>query len=172
MSHEYSIGVSASMMPTNPAVSVTAEITRRATSESPIRLRLSLRNRGCETKRLDLGFTPPFSKYVLTEDDDSSALVLVPPNYSGFQGVDEVETRRNGVCWTAKAVPEVLETGTLRTLDSDEEIEREYILLNHPENPSCFPPGRYSRRDTIIIDDYRFELELVSVVEEIDNQGT
>lgn len=164
MSQEYSVKASADVIPPNPEITAKVKMIQRETSESPFRLQLSLVNNGHEPQQYDLGYTPPFSRYVLTADNSESALILVPPNYSGFPGVKRMEVGGTRKCWNAKGVPEVLETGTLTTLGPNEKIGREYILLNHPENTSCFPAGRYSCRDTITIDGSPLEVEFVSEV--------
>lgn len=168
MSHEYTVTGSAEILPTNSTADIEVELLQQATRSSPPRLRLSLVNRLYRLQQFDFGYTPPLSSYVLTAGDRDSTLILVPPDYSGCPNKTCIASSRSDHCWTAKGTPETLETGTLIDLNPNDEVEREYILLNHPENASCFPSGRYSTVDTIGIGNSKYDIEFVSDVERSD----
>lgn len=130
---------------------VTADLCREMTNDHPANVRISIKNITGGKQRFDFGITPPFSKYVLSAQSGDSKLIIVPPAYGNCPGGNCVPEQPRIGCWTATAIPDVLDTGRFKVFSPDEEISQTYVLLNHPDNDCCFPSGRYVATDTVKI---------------------
>lgn len=148
-----------------------AKVVHEYTDKEPPRIRLSLINCGDNPREVYMGFTPPFSQYILSDDqrEKQNKIIIVPSSYP--KGTEEfVPASLIDGCWTSSDIPPVLDTGMKTTLQPEEQINEEYTVINYNENPECFPKGRYSKKDNIGINDPvdGSELELtISVIKSV-----
>lgn len=151
MTDDNSIRTTAQITPQDGAAEISSELIKQRADSHPAKVRLSLLNKTSDSTRFDFGFTPPFSRYVLDAQNHDARLIFVPPTYSGCPEATCIPDTQVEGCWTSKAVPEILETGTYKILSPSSTVERDYALLNHPDNDHCFPEGRHTGTDTIRI---------------------
>lgn len=149
MNYNFSISPSAQINPESVSLTATAEVRQSVSENAPPRIAIILTNIADSSHQLRSGFTPPFSMYELSAEADENQLVCVPPNFPGCPKGDCLPETPQNDCWTALKRPEILDSGAIVTLSPGENLEREYVILNHPSNEICFPTGRYMETDTI-----------------------
>lgn len=150
------VDTTARLSPEDGRVAAVAVDVHRHTPEHPPAVKLLVSNLTGVPRQFAFGTTPPFTRRTLAhsdgdvpaEPDGDAALVVVPgAGTFGPHGTSYVERYvpdepRDG-CWRASEVPHRKDGGTLRILDAGAGVFRTYSLLDHPDNATCLPEGRY-----------------------------
>lgn len=139
-----------------PPFETQAAVTQAATDRRPGILTLEFINRTSTRVSLQFGGAPPLSGLELNHERTDASIVLVPPNLpSSVSVVDHNEDGEFSIvpdepmdgCWTAADLPVVQDSFQAISLGPCDSFQREYYLLNHPENTACRPSGIYTRTD-------------------------
>lgn len=156
-------------------VELVAECRRQQDRNSPANVRVALKNEGSAERAVSSGPSPPFDPSIGHQPDGDARLLLVPSDGTGFapspaalqeEPEQEILDQRPVVpdeatdgCWRANygnlLVYSMARGGTLA---AGESIERDYVLLAHPANEGCVPPGTYRFNDSAEIDGQSVEL--------------
>lgn len=169
----FSVGESTVDPPSD--VQLVAECRRHQDRNSPANVRVALKNEGTTDRSVSSGPSPPFDPSIGHQSDSDARLLLVPSDGTGFapspaalqeEPEQEILDQRPVVpdeatdgCWRANygnlLVYSMARGGTLA---AGESMERDYVLLAHPANEGCVPPGTYRFNDSAEIDGQSVEL--------------
>lgn len=193
---ERTFDVSTRLSPADGRVAAAAVEVHAHAPEHPPAVKLLVSNLTDVPRQFAFGMSPPFTRRTLTRSDgdasaeldgasdrpdEDAALVVVPgpgnDERYGNEYVDRfVPDGPVDGCWRASEVPGRMDGGTLTALEPGAGVFRTFYLLDHPDNQSCLPRGRYAGGKSFRVGESRFdqqsghpeleyELELVVEVE-------
>lgn len=147
--------VSTHARPDDGVAKASAAVIHGADRNGPLRIRISVGNGSDETRQFGFGQPSPFAERSLEHCDGDGVLVVVAATSDGDRNQRYVPAEPLEKCWQAIDIPDRLDGAIGTVLAPGDSIERDYDVLNHPNNSSCFPPGHYVGTDTVRVGEPR-----------------